>query len=110
MYMADDSVEFKKTNRAYVSIATTVFSLLLLIVICRLNFPGKRVFIVMYILTIMSYTAIIYNAHMPAFMQFTPRTHRPLSPPVACDDSAVRELIPDPYPTPLERRLLLHDF
>lgn len=100
----------KKTNRLYISNATTVFSILLLIVICRLEFPGKRIFIAMYLFTILSYTVILYNDKMPRFLRFTQAPHDPLLLPAAYDDSANHVQIHDQHQIPLERRLLLHDF
>lgn len=109
--MADEITSvYKKTNRLYISNVTTVFSILLLIVICRLEFPGKCIFITMYIITIVAYTVIIYNTKMPQCLRFSPNPPDLLSPTSACADSVVHVPTHDQHQIPLERRLMLHDF
>lgn len=100
----------KSDSKTYMCATITIFAIILLVIILRLDFPGKFIFCAIYVVVILGYTVIIYNHCMPRALQFTHTTCGPLLTIDAFDDHVGRVESRDSLTTQPTSRLLLHDF
>ena len=59
------------TKRTAWCVATTIFAFILLFILLRVKFAGKRIFCIMYALLIVAMAIVFYNSHMPSALRFT---------------------------------------